>query len=116
MTPANPTTLVGLISSIPDDRTAIIQPEQNIHFLRQPQAPGAGRADEGRRVPFYLEDTNARVLLIPPEGIDDARKAAATRNVPVLTVDMDANGTVTLSGGAGRKPAAAPRGEPNQLR
>ena len=30
MTPANPTTLVGLISSIPDDQTAIIQPEQNI--------------------------------------------------------------------------------------
>jgi len=152
MTPANPTTLVGLISSIPDDQTAIIQPEQNIrisygNLKRQVQdvadalaAAGVNRGDRiGMALPnglanvvaflaaamagtaaplnprykedefvFYLEDTNARVLLLPPEGIDDARKAAATRHVPVLTVDMDANGTVTLSGGAGRKPAAAP--------
>ena len=32
--PANPTTLVGLISSIPDDQTAIIQPEQNIRISK----------------------------------------------------------------------------------
>src|SRR5262245_25738196 len=151
MTPA-PTTLLGLISSIPDDQTAIIQPEQNIrisygNLKRQVQdvadmlaAAGVNKGDRiGMAMPngmanivtflaasmagtaaplnpgykedeflFYLEDTNARVLLLPPDGIDDARKAAAARKVPVLTVDMDANGTVTLSGGAGRKPAAAP--------
>ena len=55
---------------------------------------------------FYLEDTNAKVLLLPPEGIDEARRAAGT--VPILTVDMDATGTVTLRGVAGRTPVAAP--------
>ena len=152
MTPANPTTLVGLISSIPDDQTAIIQPEQNIrisygNLKRQVQdvadalaAAGVHRGDRvGIALPngvanvvaflaasmagiaaplnpaykedefrFYLEDTNARVLLLPPEGIDDARRAAATRHVPILTVDMDADGTVALSGGTARTPAATP--------
>src|SRR6185436_5204528 len=46
---------------------------------------------------FYLDDTNAKVLLLPPDGIDDARRAAGT-TVPILTVDMDASGTVTLAG------------------
>jgi acyl-CoA synthetase (AMP-forming)/AMP-acid ligase II len=45
---------------------------------------------------FYLEDTNARVLLLPPDGADEARRAAAAVNVPILTVAMDASGTVTL--------------------
>ena len=60
MTPANPTTLVGLISSIPDDQTAIIQPEQNIRISygslkRQVQdvadalaAAGVNRGDRDR--------------------------------------------------------------------
>jgi acyl-CoA synthetase (AMP-forming)/AMP-acid ligase II len=55
---------------------------------------------------FYLEDTNAKVLILPPDGIDDARRAAG--NVPILTVDMDAAGTVSLQGVTGRKPVAAP--------
>ena len=57
---------------------------------------------------FYLEDTSAKVLLLPPAGADDARRAAAASNVPVLTVDIDANGTVTLDGKTGGKPYAAP--------
>jgi ketopantoate reductase len=32
MTLANPTTLLGLLSHVPDDQTAIIQPEQNIRM------------------------------------------------------------------------------------
>ena len=32
MTPVTPTTLLGLLSHIPDDQTAIIQPEQNIRI------------------------------------------------------------------------------------
>ena len=56
---------------------------------------------------FYLEDTNAKVLLLPPDGLDEARRAAG--NVPILTVDMDAAGTVSLSRlSAGRKPVASP--------
>jgi acyl-CoA synthetase (AMP-forming)/AMP-acid ligase II len=58
-----------------------------------PLNPGY-KEDEFR---FYLEDTSARVLLLPPNGADEARRAAADR-VRVLSVDMDASGTVRLSG------------------
>jgi len=146
-----PTTLLGLLAQIPDDQTAIIQPEQNIRvsygaLKRQVAdvaealaAAGVGRGDRvgialpnglpnvvtflaasvaGTAAPlnpaykeeefrFYLEDTNARVLLLPPEGADEARRAAGDR-IPVLSVAMDAAGTVTLSGGAGRRPVAPP--------
>ena len=56
---------------------------------------------------FYLEDTSAKVLLLPPTGADDARKAAAACSVPVLAVDLDADGRVTVAG-VGRKPYDAP--------
>jgi acyl-CoA synthetase (AMP-forming)/AMP-acid ligase II len=58
-----------------------------------PLNPGY-KEDEFR---FYLEDTSARVLLLPPNGADEARRAAADR-VRVLSVEMDAAGTVRLSG------------------
>jgi acyl-CoA synthetase (AMP-forming)/AMP-acid ligase II len=58
-----------------------------------PLNPGY-KEDEFR---FYLEDTGARVLLLPPNGAEEARRAAGDR-VPVLTVEMDAAGTVSLSG------------------
>ena len=54
----------------------------------------AYKEDEFR---FYLEDTNARVLLLPPEGIDEARRAAGDR-IPILAVDTAADGTVALAG------------------
>lgn len=60
----------------------------------------AYKEDEFR---FYLEDTRARVLLLPPDGAQGARRAAGDR-VPVLTIGMDAAGVVRLSG--------APRGVP----
>ena len=50
-----------------------------------PLNPGY-KEDEFR---FYLEDTNAKVLLLPPDGADEARRAAGDR-VPILTVEMDA--------------------------
>jgi len=65
----------------------------------------AYKEDEFR---FYLEDTNAKVLLLPPEGLDEARAAANALNIPILTVDMDGTGTVSLRGVTGRKPVAAP--------
>ena len=58
-----------------------------------PLNPGY-REDEFR---FYLEDTAARLLLLPPTGAEEARRAAGDR-VPVVSVDMDAAGTVRLSG------------------
>ena len=56
---------------------------------------------------FYLEDTNAKVLVLPPDGLDDARRAAGDR-VPILTVDVDASGVVSVSGVTGHKPVLPP--------
>jgi len=56
----------------------------------------AYKEDEFR---FYLEDTSAKVLLLPPDGGDQARRAAGDR-VAVLTADMDNAGTVSISGGS----------------
>jgi oxalate---CoA ligase len=57
-----------------------------------PLNPGY-KEDEFR---FYLEDTAAKVLLLPPDGADEARRAAG--HVPILTIDMDAAGHVALRG------------------
>jgi acyl-CoA synthetase (AMP-forming)/AMP-acid ligase II len=46
---------------------------------------------------FYLEDIGARVLLCPPEGAEEARKAAAGR-VLIRTVQMDQRGVVRIEG------------------
>ena len=67
---------------------------------------------------FYLEDTAAKVVLLPPDGADEARRAAVERGVPILTIDMDANGTVTLSdrsatGSAGRPLGRQPIAPPS---
>ncbi len=56
---------------------------------------------------FYLEDTAAKVLLLPPDGADAARTAAGDR-VPILTIDMDSSGVVSLSGVTGRQPCPPP--------
>ena len=55
---------------------------------------------------FYLEDTNARFLLLPPDGADEARRAAGDK-VPIITVDLDDAGKVRLSSAA-RKPFTPP--------
>jgi oxalate---CoA ligase len=153
MTPSapGPTTLLGLLSAHPPDKTAIILPEQNIHVtygqLRQQveavaealAAAGIRRGDRvGMALPnglptivsflaasiagtaaplnpgykedefrFFLEDTNARVLLLPPDGADEARRAAKDK-VPVIPVEMDAAGTVRLAGVEGRQAIATP--------
>src|SRR5438093_1792781 len=45
---------------------------------------------------FYLEDTSARVLILPPEGLDEARRAAGDR-MPIFSAS-DAEGMVHLAG------------------
>jgi len=47
---------------------------------------------------FFLEDTGARVLICPPIGADEARRAAADRHVPVLTAEIDSHGKAHLRG------------------
>jgi acyl-CoA synthetase (AMP-forming)/AMP-acid ligase II len=151
-----PSTLLGLFSSIPDDRTAIIHSEQNIRLtygeLRRQVAAvasalavaGVKRGDRvGMALPnglpnivcflaaseagtaaplnpgykedefrFYLEDTKARVLLLPPDGLDEARRAAGD-SVRILTVEMDAAGTVSLREVTGNQPVDPP--SPNDV-
>jgi acyl-CoA synthetase (AMP-forming)/AMP-acid ligase II len=62
----------------------------------------AYKEDEFR---FYLDDTTAKVLILPPDGVDDARRAAGDR-VPILTIALDGSHRATLSAnGAAIAPA-----------
>jgi len=70
----------------------------------------AYKEDEFR---FYLEDTGALVLLLPPDGAPEenaARRAATTfgDTLKILTVEMDANGTVSIAGVQGTGAAPTP--------
>jgi acyl-CoA synthetase (AMP-forming)/AMP-acid ligase II len=47
---------------------------------------------------FYLEDTSAKVLLVPPEGAEEAKRAARHLNIPIFAVQMDDAGNVTIEG------------------
>jgi acyl-CoA synthetase (AMP-forming)/AMP-acid ligase II len=46
---------------------------------------------------FYLEDTAAGVLILPPDGAEEARRAAGDR-VRILTAELDESGVVRLGG------------------
>lgn len=39
---------------------------------------------------FFLDDTNAKVIVLPPGGAEDARRAAWEKGVPILNADLDA--------------------------
>jgi acyl-CoA synthetase (AMP-forming)/AMP-acid ligase II len=144
-------TLLGLVASVPADRTAIVLPEQNVRIsygqLRTQvetvaealAACGIRRGDRvgmafpnglpaivsflaasmaGTAAPlnpaykedefrFYLDDTNARVLLLPPDGADAARRAAGDR-VRVVSARMNDAGDVNLAGITERRPFDPP--------
>jgi acyl-CoA synthetase (AMP-forming)/AMP-acid ligase II len=51
---------------------------------------------------FYLEDTNAKVLILPPDGADEARRAAQDRGVPVLVAETNREGEVRIAGPSGQ--------------
>jgi acyl-CoA synthetase (AMP-forming)/AMP-acid ligase II len=55
---------------------------------------------------FYLEDTAATFLLLPPDGAEEARRAAGDK-VPIIAVDLDEAGNVRLSS-QGRTPFTPP--------
>src|SRR5215467_396285 len=57
---------------------------------------------------FYLEDTAAKVLLAPPDGAEEARRAAQQLNVPVFAVDMDAQGNVSIVDASKTAPVLMP--------
>jgi len=52
--------------------------------------------------------------LLPPEGIDEARRAAGT-TVPVVAVEMDAAGTVVLTGVSAGTPVVMPAADDTAL-
>jgi acyl-CoA synthetase (AMP-forming)/AMP-acid ligase II len=55
---------------------------------------------------FYLDDTNAKILLLPAEGAEEARRAAGT-TVPVAAVTVD-NGVVSIVGASARRAVRPP--------
>src|SRR6202522_1100640 len=59
---------------------------------------------------FFLGDTGARILLCPPVGAEFVRTAAADRNIPVFSVEMNEQGIVHLAraptGGTAPEPKA----------
>jgi len=85
-----------------------------VSFLAASVAGTAAPLNPGYRedeFSFYLQDTNAKVLLCPPEGADAARKAAEGRGVPVYTLEMDGSGVVRIAGAPVGRTAAAPGGD-----
>src|SRR5580704_2204558 len=88
-------------TSLPNGLPAIISfLAASVAGTAAPLNPGY-KEDEFR---FYLEDTAAKVLLLPPDGAADARRAAGT--IPILTIDTDSSGRTTLSGVSGRQAPA----------
>ncbi len=57
---------------------------------------------------FYLEDTSAKVLLVPQEGAEEARRAAEQLKIPVYAVQMDDKGHVSIVGALKRAPVTPP--------
>ncbi len=85
------------------DRIATVLPNglpAIVSFLAGTLAGTAAPLNPGYRqdeFSFFLDDTSAKVLLCPPDGAPDARKAAEGK-VPVYSLEMDASGTVTIAG------------------
>jgi acyl-CoA synthetase (AMP-forming)/AMP-acid ligase II len=63
---------------------------------------------------FYLDDTGARTLIVPPDGADAARAAAGAR-VRTLTAITDPTGVVHVDGVTGRGRVDAPTGDDTAL-
>jgi len=57
---------------------------------------------------FYLEDTDAKLLILPPDGADEARRAAAEKNVPIMMTSVE-GGEVRFSPSPAGRTAGAPR-------
>src|SRR5262244_2084438 len=95
-----------------NDRIAIALPnglEMITAFLAASTAGTAAplnpayRQDEFK---FYLEDTSARALIVPPNDLAEAR-AAAGDDITIIEADLDRDGGVRFSSGGGRNPSRA---------
>src|ERR1700691_2502310 len=83
----------------PGDRVATVLPNglpAIVSFLAASIAGTAAPLNPGYRqdeFSFFLEDTSAKILLCPPDGAPDARKAAEGK-LPVYSLEMDDTGFV----------------------
>ncbi len=99
----------------PGDRVATVLPNglpTIVSFLAASIAGTAAPLNPGYRqdeFSFYLEDTAAKILLCPPDGAPDARKAAEGK-IPVYSLGMDDKGFVRLenNNGSSGKSAGSP--------
>jgi acyl-CoA synthetase (AMP-forming)/AMP-acid ligase II len=97
----------------PGDRVATVLPNGLpgiVSFLAASIAGTAAPLNPGYRhdeFSFFLEDTSAKILLCPPDGAADARKAAEGK-VPVYSLEMDATGFVRIAGAANGRKSPAP--------
>jgi len=101
-----------IATSLPNGLPAIVS------FLAASIAGTAAPLNPGYRedeVSFYLDDTAAKVLLCPPEGQAEARRAAEARGVPVYALEMDEAGFVRIVGARNGKSASAPSPEDTAL-
>src|SRR3984957_16973804 len=57
---------------------------------------------------FFLNDTNAKILLCPPVGAEFARTAAADKKIQVISVKMSDDGNVQLMGAGNGVSASEP--------
>jgi acyl-CoA synthetase (AMP-forming)/AMP-acid ligase II len=82
------------------DRVAIVLPNgvpALVSFLAASMVGTAAPLNPAYRhdeFAFYLEDTAARIVICPPTGAEEARRAAAERSLPVLAAEMDNEGAV----------------------
>jgi acyl-CoA synthetase (AMP-forming)/AMP-acid ligase II len=97
----------------PGDRVAMSLPnglDTIVCFLAASIAGTAAPLNPGYRYDeflFYLEDTNAKLLVVPPQGADDARRAAEERKIAIITAEVD-GGTVKLTPTSKGKTAGPP--------
>jgi acyl-CoA synthetase (AMP-forming)/AMP-acid ligase II len=96
------------------DRVATVMPvglPAIVSFLAASIAGTAAPLNQGYRqdeFSFYLDDTAAKILLCPPDGAEEARRAAQGK-VPVYAVQMDESGFVRiLDAPGGRKDSVMP--------
>jgi acyl-CoA synthetase (AMP-forming)/AMP-acid ligase II len=98
-------TMAGTLASLGvgrGDRVATVLPNglpAIVSFLAASIAGTAAPLNPGYRqdeFSFFLDDTSAKVLLVPPDAYPDARKAAEGK-VPVYSLEMDATGFVRIA-------------------
>jgi acyl-CoA synthetase (AMP-forming)/AMP-acid ligase II len=99
------------------DRVATVLPNglpAIVSFLAASVAGTAAPLNPGYREDeflFYLEDTAAKILLVPADGADAARQAAQRLGVPVYALETDSAGFVRIAGATYGKTAAPPSGD-----